>query len=95
MDAMRLLREPFGLPRQLGNVLARDAHGDERMTRPTSTDEITRCPRCNAATDEEAKTMCRPGVDECPMVTVEGSWELNLATLNALAAWEPEVGNGS
>ena len=35
---------------------------------------LVQCPRCDAKTEKEAETMCRPGVDECPMTECD-DWE--------------------
>ena len=46
---------------------------------------ITTCPRCNAATEDEAGRMCIPGDDDCPMCFCD-DWNDALAELNNWAA---------
>lgn len=45
----------------------------------------TDCPRCHASNDAEARTMCRPGDDDCPM-TADEDWDKALAILNRATA---------
>ena len=40
------------------------------------------CPRCGAMNDEDARTKCLPGDDQCPM-TCESDWKEALASVNA------------
>ncbi len=50
---------------------------------------ITACPRCNAASEEEAGSKCIPGEDDCPMCCRE-DWNEALTELNRQESWTPE-----